>query len=65
MTNFTLQVGEGLCARGDISEIVIQTIVLGNNGDIFVGGAFDTRVWDGHHFVYVYHVARFNCKLIL
>jgi hypothetical protein len=55
-------VGEGICSRGDISEISIQTIVLGNNGDLFVGGEFDSRVWDGHHFVYVYHVARFNGK---
>ena len=25
-----------------------------------MGGQFATRVWDGHHFVYVYHVAMFD-----
>lgn len=55
--------GEGLCSRGgDSGSIVIQTVVLGNGGDLFVGGNFATRVWDGHHFVYVYHVAQFDAK---
>lgn len=55
--------GEGLCSRGgDSGSIVIQTVVLGNGGDLFVGGNFATRVWDGHHFVYVYHVAQFDGK---
>lgn len=53
--------GEGLCSRGgDIGPIIVQVAVLGSDGDIFVGGNFATRVWDGHHFVYVFHVARFD-----
>ena len=40
----------------------IQTAALGNDGDIFVGGSFESRVWDGHHFVNVYHVAHFDGK---
>eukprot|EP00981_Chlorochromonas_danica_P010235 scaffold3058_cov165-Ochromonas_danica.AAC.26 len=55
------KVGEGLCYRGiDSASILIHTVVLGNGGDLFVGGNFATRVWDGHHFVYVYHVARYD-----
>lgn len=56
------KVGEGLCPRGgDPSSVMhIQTTVIGNNGDIFVGGSFESRVWDGSHFVNVYHVARFD-----
>ncbi|RYH26743.1 hypothetical protein EON65_14030 [archaeon] len=44
----------------DTAFIQIRTVVLGYDGDLFVGGNFATRVWDGHHFVYVYHVARYD-----
>ena len=56
------KVGEGLCPRGgDPSSVMhIQTTVIGNGGDIFVAGSFESRVWDGSHFVNVYHVARFD-----
>lgn len=56
------KVGEGLCPRGgDPSSVMhIQTTVIGNDGDIFVAGSFESRVWDGSHFVNVYHVARFD-----
>lgn len=54
------KVGEGVCSRGDISSIVVETIVLGDGGDLFVGGAFATRLWDGRHFVYAFHVARYD-----
>ncbi len=39
---------------------MVKSVVLGNGNDLFVGGQFSTRVWDGHHFVYVYHVALFD-----
>lgn len=54
--------GEGLCPRGEDSSTAMKlhTTVLGNNGDLFVGGSFESRVWDGHHFVNVYDVARFD-----
>lgn len=56
------KVGEGLCPRGgDPSSVMhIQTTVIGNDGDIYVAGSFESRVWDGSHFVNVYHVARFD-----
>ena len=56
--------GEGLCPRGGDSSTTmsIQTAALGNEDDIFVGGSFESRVWDGHHFVNVYHVAHFDGK---
>ena len=59
---FLSKVGEGLCPRGGDSSTAmsIQTAALGNDGDIFVGGSFESRVWDGHHFVNVYHVAHFD-----
>jgi len=40
----------------------IYTAVMGNNGDLFVGGSFESRVWDGDDFVDVYHLARFDGK---
>lgn len=56
------KVGEGLCPRGGDSSTAmsIQTAALGNDGDIFVGGSFESRVWDGRHFVNVYHVAHYD-----
>jgi hypothetical protein len=61
---FTFEkIGEGVCSRGDVSSIVVESIVLGDKGDIFVGGEFATRLWDGRHFVYVYHIARYDGEL--
>ena len=55
------QVGEGLCPRGeDSSTMNIYTSILGNNGDLYVGGTFESRVWDGKHFANVFHVAHFD-----
>jgi hypothetical protein len=57
-------VGEGLCPRGDDASQAMQlyTSVLGNSGDLFVGGTFESRVWNGHNFVNVYHAARYDGK---
>ena len=38
------KVGEGLCSSQSNPTTKIQTMVLGNKGDLFVGGAFQTRV---------------------
>lgn len=59
-----VQVGEGLCPRGSDTSTTVQldTIVLGSDGDIFVGGTFESRVWDGRHFVRILHVAHFDSK---
>ncbi len=56
------KVGEGICPRGadPSSPITILTSLMGNNGNLFIGGMFESRVWDGHHFVYVYNIARFD-----
>jgi len=56
------KVGEGLCPRGEDSSTAVQiyTTTLGNDGDLFVGGSFESRVWDGHHFVGVYHIAQYR-----
>lgn len=57
------KVGEGLCSRGgDYGPIVVRTIVVGDGGDLFVGGNFESRVWDRnrHKFVLISHVARFD-----
>lgn len=59
------KVGEGLCPRGGDSSatMFIQTTAFGNDGDLFVGGTFESRVWDGKHFVNVVNIAHFNDKL--
>jgi hypothetical protein len=38
----------------------LYTSVLGSNGDLYVGGTFESRVWTGSHFADVYHAARFD-----
>ena len=54
--------GEGLCPRGGASSATmqLQAVVVGKNGDLFVGGSFQSRVWDGHRFADVRHIARFE-----
>lgn len=63
-----VQVGEGICPKGDDSSpaMRIYTSVLGSNGDLYVGGTFESRVWNGEHFANVFHAARYdgNCRII-
>ena len=56
------KVGEGLCPRGADSStsMKIKAAVIGSGGDLFVGGSFESRVWDGHRFVNIFHVALFD-----
>ena len=56
------QVGEGFCPRGqELSEpLRIEAVVLGSDGDIYVGGSFKSREWNGKQFVEVNYVAQFN-----
>ncbi len=51
-----------MCPRGeDTSEAMqLYASVLGNNGDLYVGGSFESRVWNGIHFANVYDVARYD-----
>jgi hypothetical protein len=58
------KVGEGLCPRGEdaATAMNIYTSVLGSGGDLFVGGTFESRVWDGHHFVNVHNAAHFDAQ---
>jgi hypothetical protein len=55
------KIGEGLCPRGTTdSEMKVSTVILGNNDDLFVAGNFESRVWDGYHFVSVYNIALYE-----
>jgi hypothetical protein len=57
-----VQVGEGLCPRGGLTTAAlhVKTSVLGDGGDVFVGGSFETRVWNGERFADVYYVSVFD-----
>ncbi len=37
---------------------------MGNNGDIFVGGSFESRVWDGHTYVSLNNIAYFDGEFV-
>lgn len=37
----------------------ILAITLGSDGDLFVGGSFESRMWDGKKFINIQHLARF------
>jgi len=55
------RVGEGgLCSRASDPATRIYATQLGAPGEIFVGGTFSSRVWDGLRFDAVRHVARFD-----
>ncbi len=60
--NDFFKVGEGLCPRGgDGSESMhVHAAALSGNGDLFVGGPFESRVWNGKQFVTVKNLGRFN-----
>eukprot|EP00613_Pedinella_sp_CCMP2098_P067874 CAMPEP_0171978690 /NCGR_PEP_ID=MMETSP0993-20121228/253274_1 /TAXON_ID=483369 /ORGANISM="non described non described, Strain CCMP2098" /LENGTH=280 /DNA_ID=CAMNT_0012630655 /DNA_START=55 /DNA_END=893 /DNA_ORIENTATION=+ len=51
--------GQGLCSSHSDPTLDIAALVLGSGGDIFVGGSFETRVWNGSYFTMANHVARF------
>lgn len=55
------KIGEGICPRGggDIT-INIRTSCLTDSGDFFVGGVFESRVWNGQLFVEVYNIAYYK-----
>lgn len=61
------KVGEGLCPRGvDTSaKIRVNSVAMTSEGNLFVGGNFESRVWDGHKYVTLYHIALFDGKLLL
>lgn len=59
------KVGEGLCPRGNDADISVNmmTITLGNAGgnqSLFVGGNFESRIWNGRHFIDVFNIARYD-----
>ncbi|KAH8070043.1 protein kinase [Aureococcus anophagefferens] len=50
------RVGDGgLCSRASDPATRIFATTLGRREELFVGGAFSSRVWDGAHFVKVEH----------
>eukprot|EP00614_Pseudopedinella_elastica_P012013 CAMPEP_0172601224 /NCGR_PEP_ID=MMETSP1068-20121228/21387_1 /TAXON_ID=35684 /ORGANISM="Pseudopedinella elastica, Strain CCMP716" /LENGTH=197 /DNA_ID=CAMNT_0013402135 /DNA_START=155 /DNA_END=745 /DNA_ORIENTATION=- len=53
------KVGEGLCSSRMDPTTRINSLVLGSSGDLFVGGSFEARVWNGTDFSLAKHVARF------
>jgi len=60
------KVGEGICPKGDDSSpaMRIYTSVLGNNGDLYIGGTFESRVWNGERFANVFHAARYDARTL-
>ncbi|KAJ8605238.1 hypothetical protein CTAYLR_000500 [Chrysophaeum taylorii] len=60
------RVGEsGLCSRASDPATKIFAAELGEGGDLFVGGSFSSRIWDGSSFVSVRHLARFDARRTL
>mmetsp|Transcript_26850 Transcript_26850/g.84145 ORF Transcript_26850/g.84145 Transcript_26850/m.84145 type:complete len:941 (-) Transcript_26850:90-2912(-) len=53
------QVGSGLCARSLAPSMTVKTMLLNELGDLFAGGTFHSRVWDGDEFISVFNVAHF------
>lgn len=57
------KVGEsGLCSRASDPASTIYAAELGEDGDLFVGGSFKSRIWDGSSFVSVENLARFDAR---
>jgi len=56
------KVGEGLCNSALSKGMKITAAALAGPQDVYVGGAFQTRVWNGdrHAFVDIYNIAHYN-----
>jgi hypothetical protein len=55
------KVGQGLCPRGaEQQEMHIQASVVSTAGDLFVGGNFESRVWNGVEFVNAVNLAKYE-----
>ena len=60
------RVGEGgLCSRASDPATRIYATTLGARDELFVGGTFSSRVWDGGRFATVEHLAVFDAKRTL
>ena len=55
-------VGAGLCARSLAPSMTVKTLLINERGDLFAGGTFHSRVWDGSGFISVYNVAHFHAN---
>lgn len=56
------KVGEGLCNSALSKGMKITAAALAGPQDVFVGGSFETRVWNGdrHEFVNIFNIAHYN-----
>ena len=55
------KVGQGLCPRGAEQQALhIMSSVVSDIGDLFVGGNFESRVWNGFEFVNAINLALYE-----
>jgi hypothetical protein len=57
-----LKVGDGLCPRATDVAMKIHTALLTPSGSFFVGGTFQSRVWNGQKFVNIYNIAQYETQ---
>jgi serine/threonine protein kinase len=56
------KIGEGLCNSALSKGMKITSAAIAGPNDIFVGGSFQTQVWNGnkHEFVKIFNIAHYN-----
>ncbi|KAL3815584.1 hypothetical protein ACHAXA_001563 [Cyclostephanos tholiformis] len=57
------KIGEGLCNAGlSFSNMKITSAAIAGPNDLFVGGSFQTQVWNGNNneFVKIFNIAHYN-----
>jgi len=56
------KIGEGLCNSALSKGMKITSAAIAGPNDLFVGGSFQTQVWNGekHEFVKIFNVAHYN-----
>ncbi|KAL3794070.1 hypothetical protein ACHAW5_010997 [Stephanodiscus triporus] len=58
------KIGEGLCNSALSKGMKITSAAIAGPNDLFVGGSFQTQVWNGnkHEFVKIFNIAHYNAK---
>ena len=56
------KIGEGLCNSALSKGMKITSAAIAGPNDLYVGGSFQTQVWNGnkHEFVKIFNIAHFN-----